>query len=364
MYKTYRYRAYPNKSQKSQISNTIGCCRFVFNRILSHRIEVYQTKGETLSKLDCNNYCNRVLKESHPWLRNVDKYALTNAIFAVDNAYARFFKKLSSFPCFKRKSSSRQSYTTNNNKVSIRLNNQLSKLKLPKLGWLSVVVHRPLAGIIKHVTVTWLKADIYYVSILVEEEIAKLPPSTNEIGIDMGVRFTCVTSDGSKYPNKEAKNKHLKQINKLHSRLSKKQKGSKNYIKLHKKLSKCYLKLENTRKDFLHKLSSMIVRENQTIFIEDLDISGMLTGKVAKYLVGASLQEFSKQLIYKSIWYGRTCEKIDRFYASSQICNICGFKNATLKNTAIRNWVCPSCNTKHDRDINAAINILKLGKKQ
>lgn len=364
MLKGYKYRIYPNSEQEVLINKTLGCARFVYNNILSYKINLYKNEGKSLSKIDCNNYCNRVLKNDYPFLREVDKFALTNSIYNMDSSYQKFFKEGAGYPKFKSKHEKKQSYTTNYTNGNIKVFFDMGKVQIPKVGKIKVKLHRKFNGIIKNATISKTSTEKYYISILVDEKIEKLPKNNKKIGIDLGIKDLVITSSGIKYYNPKVLNKWEKKIAKLQRILCKKKKGSKRYVKIKNQIARYHEKVSNIRKDNLHKISSKIVRENQIIVTEDLQVKNMMKNrKLSKVIGDASWHEFTRQLEYKSKYYGRTYIKIDKFYASSQLCHICGYKNEEVKNLSIRNWECPNCKNIHDRDKNAALNILEEGLK-
>ena len=197
MLKAYKYRIYPNNGQKVQIEKTFGCCRFVYNQTLAYRKERYEKEKKTISKTDCNNYCNRELKKEYEWLKEVDKFALTNAIYNMDSAYQKFFKEHAGHPKFKSKHDNHKSYTTNFTNGNIAVDFEKGKVKLPKLKEVRVKLHRRFSGQIKSVTVSQVPSGKYYVSVLVETEHIPLQETEGKIGLDLGIKDLCVTSNGT-----------------------------------------------------------------------------------------------------------------------------------------------------------------------
>ena len=255
MLKAYKYRIYPNMEQRVQIAKIFGCCRFVYNRTLAYRKEMYEKEKKSVSKTDCNNYCNRELKKENEWLKEVDKFALTNAIYNMDSAYQKFFKEHAGYPKFKSKHDSHRSYTTNFTNGNIAADFERNKVKLPKLKEVKAKLHRNFSGQIKSAAVSQVPSGKYYVSLLVETEHEELQHTSHSIGLDLGIKDLCITSAGKKYINPQIIRKHEKKLIKLQRQLAHKEKRSQNYYKIRKKIALCHEKITNTRKDYLHKIS-------------------------------------------------------------------------------------------------------------
>ncbi len=365
MLKAYKYRIYPNKEQKIQIAKTFGCCRFVYNQTLAYHKDAYENEKKSVSKTDCNNYCNRELKKEYEWLKDVDKFALTNAIYNMDAAYRKFFKEHAGYPKFKSKRDNHKSYTTNYTNENIVVDFEKGRVKLPKLKMVKAKPPREFEGQIKSATISQMPSGKYFVSILVEEEQVELPKVEKSVGIDLGIKDLVITSDGEKIDNLKLIKKYENKLVRQQRKLAHKQKGSKNREKQRIKVAKIYEKIANTRNDYLHKISHKLINENQVIVSEDLSVSNMVkNANLAKSISDCGWSELTRQLQYKADWYGRTYVKIGRFVPSSQTCHVCGYKNEGTKDLTVRKWTCPQCQTEHDRDINAAINIQNEGLKQ
>lgn len=295
----------------------------------------------------------------------MDKFALTNAIYHMDAAYQRFFKENAGYPKFKRKHDSHKSYTTNFTNGNIAADFEGGKIKLPKLKAVRAKLHRRFEGQIKSATVSQVPSGKYFVSVLVETEHAEMPHTDKNTGLDLGIKDLCITSDGKKYKTPGTLKRYKRKLARLQRKLSRKEKRSRNYYKQRKKTALCHEKIKNARKDCLHKVSHEIVSESQVIASENLQVKNMMKNHhLAAAVADASWHEFTRQLAYKAAWNGRKYIKINTFYPSSQMCSACGYRYAGTKDLSVREWTCPACGARHDRDVNAAKNILAEGLRQ
>lgn len=359
MLMAYKYRLYPNTKQKIFFAKSFGCVRLVYNLMLADRIASYKESQTNIDKA-IKYPTPAQYKQEFEFLKEVDSLALANAQMNLNEAYKNFFSDKSvGFPKFKSKRGNHRSYTTNNQKGTVAINEKY--LKLPKIGLVRVKQHRKLEGIIKSATISQTPSGKYFVSLLVEAEISQLEPNDNKVGIDVGLKDFAICSDGLRVDNPKHLRKSEKKLAKMQRSLARKQIGSNNRDKARIKVAKVYERITNQRKDFLHKLSRKIVSENQTIVIEDLRVKNMLKNrKLSKAISEVSWAEFRSMIDYKSDWYGRNLLIAPSNYASSQLCSCCGYKNPLVKNLKLREWACPSCGVYHDRDINASLNLLKL----
>jgi len=353
---SYKFKILPTETQKDRLNQMFGCSRFVWNYFLDLNNKIYlEAKEKDLKKKHLNYYdcANQLtdLKKKNEWLKEANSQSLQQTLKDLDTSYNRFFKKQGGFPNFKSKK----------NIQSFRIPQffELNKrqISFPKFKeGIKTIVHRELKGNIRYATISKTKTEKYFVSIITDYEVKKKRTSNNSIGVDLGIKDFAVLSNGEKY-NLELKKKERK-IKFLHRQLSKKKKGSNNKKKARLQLALQYEKAENRKQDFQHKLSDKLCKENKLIAIEDLNTKGMLKNHcLAKSISNQSWYSFVTKLKYKAIRYGSEVVKTKRFYPSSKSCFVCGFVNQELT-LADREWQCPQCKTKLDRDTNASQNIL------
>lgn len=369
--KAYKFRIYPTEEQKLFFAKSFGCVRKVYNLMLDERIKTYEEiKHDSAKKMSFPTPAK--YKKEFPFLKEVDSLALANAQLNLDKAYHNFFRDKSvGFPRFKSKKNPIQSYTTNNQKGTICLLDA-TFIKVPKLkSLLRITLHRQPKGIIKSATISHHFSDKYYISLLCEEEILILAKTNSAVGIDLGIIDFAILSNGQKVDNNKFTRNMEKKLRREQRKLSRralraknndiKLFEAKNYQKQKIKVARLHEKVMNQRTDFLNKLSTEIIKNHDIICMEDLNTKGMIHNhKLAKSISDVSWSSFVAKLQYKADWYGRAIIKVDRFYPSSQICSVCG-ETTGKKTLAIRAWDCPYCKAHHDRDINAAINILNEG---
>lgn len=370
--KAYRFRIYPDEEQKVFLAKHFGCTRFIYNYLLDKRSSAWKKEKRNIGGAEAKRMISPLKKEKgKEWLKEPNSQSLQAASINLDKAFKKFFKKEASYPKFKKKND-RQSFEVPQN---FQVDAQNNFIKIPKLSTaINTVYHRSLKKIKKicYLTLSKEPSGKYYVSMNVEEEIvhrrpvAKITKRTKAVGIDLGLKDFLVESNGQKVTSPKYLRSTEKKLKREQRKLSKKSKGSKNRYKQRQIVAKIHEKIRHQRHDFLHKQSFRLVRENQVIFVEDLNVKGMMKNRhLSKSIADAGWGEFTRQLKYKAQWFGSVIFQIGRFEPSSKLCSTegCDFKHTkdSLK-LSDREWRCPWCNTLHDRDINAAMNIEAIGR--
>ncbi len=358
--RAYQYRCYPTDEQQQVLTRTFGCVRYVYNWALRKKTDAYYKQSERLYYAHLSSALTDLKKQEDTiWLSEVASVPLQQALRHLDKAFINFFEGRASYPTFKKKQGP-QSATY----VGTAFKWDGTFLTLAKMDApLDIVWSRPLPDGCKPSTVTILKdgAGRYFVSILVEEEIKPLPVTPKMIGLDLGLKSMVITSDGHTHGNPKFFAKDEKKLARAQRRLAKKRKGSKNRDKARKKVARIHARIADRRRDYQHQLSTQIIRENQVVCVESLSVKNMVQNHcLAKAISDVGWGEFLRQLEYKAGWYGRTLVKIDKWYPSSKRCFDCGHVLDSLP-LDVRVWTCPECATVHNRDINAANNILAAG---
>lgn len=359
MNKSFEIRVYPNKEQQILIDKTFGCTRYIYNFMLNLKQKLYEFYKINMTY---NHMCKILteLKKHKSWLYEADAVALQQCLKDLDTSYQRFFNGISGHPNFKSKRS-KNSYRTNNR---IHLDQDNKTIKIPKVGWIKFRDKTNFSGLTKinNITISKTASGKYFASISAEVDITALAKTKKSCGIDLGLKDFCILNNGTKFANSKFLVNNEKRLRILQKSLSRKVYGSKNYEKARIKLAKFHKYIANCRKDYLHKISTQLVKEYDIICTETLQVKKMLIKKdSAKNISDVSWYEFVRQLEYKCSWYEKILSKINTYYPSSQLCSNCGYKNSALKDTKIREYDCPECGVHHDRDINAAINILNEG---
>jgi putative transposase len=360
MLKAYKFRLYPTKKQTEHFAKHIGSCRFVYNWALDQKIKTYQQTEKSISQFELNKQI-KVLKNDFPWLKEVNSQSLQGMTKNLETAFTKFFREKTGFPNFKSRKNPIQSFPIPQHYM---VDFEKGSVKLPKIGEVKAILHKSFEGTLRTATVSKTPTGKYYISILVEDG-KELPvkqefSKSTTVGIDVGIKDFAILSNGEKVENPKHLKNSLKRLKCLQKRVSKKVKGSNNRNKAKKHLSKIHETISNQRTNFQHQLSFRLISENQAIALETLNVKGMAKNHcLAQSISDAGWSPFVDKLTYKAEWFGKTVLRIGRFEPSSKICNVCGYHNSNMT-LDVRVWECPYCKTKHDRDVNSAINIKKF----
>lgn len=359
MNKGIKFRAYPNKDQQDLINQTLGCCRLIYNKGLAMRNDAVASDQKVEYTQTSSMLTELKKQDDFAFLKEVDSIALQQSLRDLDRGFKNFFEKRTRHPQFKSKRSNHQSYRTINQGNNIRIVDKY--IKLPKLGYVKIKQSMEV-GHINNVTIERTPTGKYFVVLNVDFDPEPRFNNGGAVGIDVGIKEFYSDSNGNVVNNPKYLEKSMRKLIREQRRLSRKQKGSNNRNKQRIRVAKIHEKIANQRNDFLQKQSTILVSENQTIYIEDLNVKRMIRNhKLAKAIASVSWSKFFTMLEYKAAWYGSNIVKVPTMYPSSQTCSCCGYRNPLVKNLAIRNWRCPQCHTTHDRDTNASINILNKG---
>lgn len=356
---TYKFRLYPNKEQEIYLANVFGCCRLVYNHFLDEKKKQYE---ETKTSDSYNTQQTKLTllrkTDGFGFLKDVPLQSLQCSLRNMHTAYDNFFKHKSSYPRFKNRRE-RQSFKI---PQAQRFKIKDNKLFIPKLkSGIDIVVSKEIIGNVCFATISKNKAGRYYVTITVKQDYTPCKKTDRSVGLDLGIKDFVITSDGVKYKNHRSIIRTLKRKLKHNQRhLSRKVRGSKRYENQVSKCNRIYQKMTDVKADRIHKITNELVKSYDVIKVEGLNIKGMMKNhKLAEAICECNWHQFIETLEYKCLWNGKELVKVDRFYPSSQMCSNCGYVEKRVKNLKVREWTCRECGCHHDRDINAAKNILK-----